>query len=364
MPDNAPHLPDDVYPAMRMRWLFVFVLVISILGGVAGGTYAMRVFLPGILTDLISTLPLSNQVRRAAGDVSESPFLDMVRVTHSLVDARAGVVGSAVSYTSDGWMLTEADVITRATGIRIDGEIFKLDRKSLVKDPASNVAFFKIDKNDTSSPKVIDNARFDAGDRLFVVGETHGVFETSVSLPFGSLPAARGVYDADRYHRVIVLDRRLPAALIGAPVFDVRGVVVGIVSSNDKFVDQSIVIPAHHFTSTFKDVVTDSKVSHPYLGVRFVLPDAAGVDLSMFDHGVLLQGSSRFGIAAVRFGSPAWNAGLRAGDIILSVEDQPVGTTQSLPEVLLQYDAEQTVRVKYRRNNEEFEVDVVLSSRG
>ena len=112
MSENAPHLPDDVYPAMRMRWLFVFVLLVSILGGIAGGTYAMRLFLLDILSDLIATLPLSNQVRPVDGVVS-SPFLDMVRVTHSLVDARGVVIGSAVSYTSDGWMLSESDIVDR-----------------------------------------------------------------------------------------------------------------------------------------------------------------------------------------------------------------------------------------------------------
>ena len=250
-----------------------------------------------------------------------------------------------------------------AAGVRVHGEVFTLRPSSIVKDVASGVAFFKIENLDTTSPKVIDLARFDAGDRLFVVGKTHGVFEASVSLPFGSLPSASDVYDADRYYRVMVLDRRLPDVLIGAPVFDIRGVVVGIVSTHEKFVDQSIVIPAHHFTSTFKDVVQTGSTLHPYFGVRFSLPEVSGIDLSLFEDGVTLRGSARFGTSGVLFGSPAWNAGLRNGDVIVSIEDQPVGTTQSLPEVILQYDPAQIVRVKYRRGSEESEVDVKLSTK-
>ena len=361
--NNAPHLPDDVYPAMRMRWLFVLVLVVSILGGVAGGTYAMRFFLPALLTDLIETLPLSNQVRRVVDDTAVSPFADMVRVTYSLADASGRVVGSAVSFTSDGWMVSEASAVKRANAVRVGGTLYKFDRSSVVYDSASTIAFLKIEIQDASSPSVVDDARFDAGDRLFVVGETYGVFESRVSVPYGALPSVREVYDTDVYHRVVVLDRRLPDALLGAPVFDVRGSVAGILSSHVSIPDQSIVIPVHHFTSSFKEAVTTGKVIHPYTGLRFALSDTSGVDLSMLTPGVSVEGSARFGVAAVRFGSPAWNAGLRGGDRVMRIEDRVVGTTLSLPEVLLQYNPGQEVHVIYERDGQEFETQLTLGTR-
>ncbi len=361
--NNAPHLPDDVYPAMRMRWMFVLVLVVSVLAGIAGGTYAMRFFLPGILSELITTLPLSNQVKRAVDAEVESPFLDMVRVTNSLVDARGVVVGSALSYTSDGWMVSQEDVVKRARKVRVSSELHAIDRAGVVTDPASGLSFFKIDISDVASPRVVDNARFDAGDRVFVVGQSNGVFEGRVSIPFGSLPTARDVYDAEVYHRVIVLDRIFPDALIGAPVFDIRGNVVGVLGVDAGYEQQNIVVPAHHFSASFKDVATEGSVLHPYVGARFGLSDATGVDLSVFKAGVELKGSSRLGIAAVRFGSPAWDAGLRDGDVVMRIDDHVVGIVKSFPELILQYNPGQVVKVVYVRNGEELETELTMGTK-
>ncbi len=93
--NTAPHLPDESSAPVRLRWLFVIALVVSILGGVAGGAYAMRMFLPGLLSDLIETLPLSNHTQRNAQSDVVSPFVDMLHVTHLMRSSNGTIVGSA-----------------------------------------------------------------------------------------------------------------------------------------------------------------------------------------------------------------------------------------------------------------------------
>lgn len=363
MDNNAPHLPDDVMPINRARWFFLIVVIVSILGGVAGGTYAMRVFVPKILQDLINTLPLSNQTRETQEINAHSPFSDMVKVSHSIENAKGIAVGSAVSFTSDGWFITHKKNLTNSANVRVENLEKSFLIKNVITDSASDLVFFKVDARELFSTHVIDDYRFEVGETLYVASSKQGIFSASISLPYGSIIPKREVYDSETYYRVIVLDRSFPNNMLGSPVFNERGALVGILSFDENRNGQNIVIPSRNFTKTFRNAVKNGFVSHPYFGVRIKPQKAVGVSLLEFEQGEQISGSLRYGLTAVQYDSPAWNSGIRDNDIIMQIDEQEIGKARTLPEVLLDFESGKDIVVHVKRGEDKMVFVVALGSK-
>lgn len=361
MSSQAPHLPDELTPSYR-RAFFVLLIFLSVLAGVAGGAMTVRLMVPDVLRDVVQSLPLSSQVRTSDMGNRVVSFSDMVSFAQTLTSSDGTGVGTGTAFTADGWIVTDADAIRRVTHVRVDNTLKRIDAFRTVIDDSSGVAFIKIDYDGFSTPRLASDPRFEAGDRVYVVSDELGVVEARVSVPYGRIDPPRGVYEAHEFYRVFVLDRRMPDVMVGAPVFDASGAFVGLVAFHPDYEHQALVIPVHHFTQTFKEVVTDGTVSHPYVGVRYVPARVSGVDLSLFVQGQRVEGSATLGISAVKFGSPAYKAGIREGDIILSIDGHPVGVRDTLPDVLMRYEPGQTITIRYARDGQEFDVRVELGS--
>jgi S1-C subfamily serine protease len=98
-------------------------------------------------------------------------------------------------------------------------------------------------------------------------------------------------------------------------------------------------------------------VSYPYFGIGFVpvTPElAAQADLSV-ETGVL--------VTAVSPGGPADDAGIRAGDVILSIDGQPIDEQHPFSEVLFSHKPGETVDVVIQRNDLQMTVTVKLGTR-
>ena len=63
----------------------------------------------------------------------------------------------------------------------------------------------------------------------------------------------------------------------------------------------------------------------------------------------------------MRFNSPAWKAGLREGDVIVSIEGKAVGIRETVPEILLTYEPGQSIKIMYERDKQVLETTLTLS---
>jgi len=87
---------------------------------------------------------------------------------------------------------------------------------------------------------------------------------------------------------------------------------------------------------------------------------------AVVDHGALIgpaNGDGGESLPGITSGSPAEAAGLRDGDIILSIEGQTIDAEHPLDAVLTSFAPGQTVKISILRGSDELEVDVTLGTR-
>jgi S1-C subfamily serine protease len=109
------------------------------------------------------------------------------------------------------------------------------------------------------------------------------------------------------------------------------------------------------------------ELARPYIGIRYQTVDAklkADENLSV-DHGALIGPSTADGSSTpgVTSGSPAEAAGLKDGDIILSIEGQAIDSEHPLDAVLTSFAPGQTVKLTVLRGSDELDISVTLGTR-
>ncbi len=360
---TAPHLPDATTSTKVEHFFGIREIVFSVVGGILGGALVLRFIAPSLFLDVVSSLSLSPSLIKNKEQEAASSFVDMIRVAHILTSENGKVVGTAVGFSSDGWLVSESKSLMLARNIVVDGVSYPITAKSKIKDQMSGVSFFKVNTSRVSSPRVIDDAQFHAGDSVSIVSPQFGVFSATVSVPYGAIETKTGTYSSELLYRVVVLDRLFESEMWGSPVFDIRGAFIGVLSFDPAYANQSIVIPAHYFLRAFRSASKFGNVQHPYVGINSSSQFTTGIDVSVLKNGVLIAGNVRYGIPGVVFNSPAWQAGLRDHDRILAIDEQPVGTIKTLPEQLVLYEPGQEIRVTYEREGKEYTTKLKLGLR-
>ncbi|HTP16726.1 MAG TPA: trypsin-like peptidase domain-containing protein [Streptosporangiaceae bacterium] len=241
-------------------------------------------------------------------------------------------LGSAVVYTTDGFLLTNAHVVGRAGG----GTALFSDGSSapftvVGSDPLSDLAVVRA-AGRTPPPADLGEAdELVVGQLVVAVGSPLGlagsvtagvVSALGRSLPTRSGSAARLVED------VIQTDAALNPGNSGGALADARSRVVGI-NTAVAGVGLGLAVPVNATSRRIiSALMASGRVRRAYLGIVSIpapLPAPVAERLGR---------SSALRVAEVVAGGPAARAGLRAGDLLLSAADQPVAAAQDLQRLM------------------------------
>jgi len=237
-------------------------------------------------------------------------------------------LGSAVVFTGDGFLLTNAHVVGQANGGTAafsDGT--SLPFRVVGADPLSDLAVLRAD-GETPAPAELGEAdRLVVGQLVVAVGNPLGlagsVTAGVVSALGRSLPA-RGQVIED----VIQTDAALNPGNSGGALADAEARVVGI-NTAVAGVGLGMAVPVNETTRRIiSALMQDGRVRRAYLG------------LAMMPGPVPAAWRERLGrktgllVAQVVTGGPADRAGLRAGDLLLTVGGKPVAVSQDLQRLM------------------------------
>jgi len=280
--------------------------------------------------------------------------------------------GSGIIVSKDGYVLTNKHVVPegtdRVTVIADDGKEYE-NVRVVGRDPSNDLAFLKIDGVDTLSPATIgDSGPVKPGEQAVAIGNALGIFRNSVTSGIISgigrpLTASdeEGM-NAEQLEDMFQTDASINPGNSGGPLVNLKGEVIGIntaVSTEGQGL--GFAIPINAAKAVINSVLTKGKLIKAYVGVRYVsiTADIADELKLPVKEGALVRGSATD--PAVIPGSPAANAGIKNGDIIMQVNDTKIALGKGLASLLSQYSPGDKVEVTLLRDGKEQKLHVTLA---
>ena len=297
----------------------------------------------------------------------QHPFMDdpMFRRFFNMPDDPSGgggqeqvekSAGSGIVISPDGYILTNNHVVENATKIHV---AFEGDREYEAKvigtDPPTDVALLKIEASGLPSIEVGDSSDLRIGDQVMAIGNPFAVGQTITMGIVSALGRNIGLTD---YADFIQTDASINPGNSGGALVNMRGQLVGmnsaILSRSGGNMGIGFAIPANMAMKVIKSLKSDGEVKRAYLGV---LPQQ--VDQSLADYygmnkprGVL--------VAQVNDDTPAAKAGLKEGDVILSIDGKDVNSPNALRNLVSLSDVGHPARVTLLREGKERDLTVTL----
>ena len=267
-------------------------------------------------------------------------------------------LGSGVIINSSGFIVTSHHVIKDAEAITVVlSDKREFEAKVVLKDPQTDLAFLKINAA-TPLPflPLRDSDTLEVGDLVLAIGNPFGVGQTVTSgIVSGLARKASGVSD---YQFFIQTDAAINPGNSGGALVDMGGKLVGIntaiYSKSGGSVGIGFAIPANMVRSLADAKVQGGKVVHPWIGLA-VQPVTKEIAESI---GVSnLQGVI---IKKMITGSPAEKAGLKVGDVLISVNDTPLTSDHDLQYRLVLSKIGEKAKFKVLRDGKTDSLDVEL----
>lgn len=298
-----------------------------------------------------------------------SPFgglfrFEVPRIRERGTEEREVGGGSGFIATPDGLVVTNRHVVddeqARYSVLTNAGVSF--DAQVIAKDPFLDIAVLQIEADEQLPHLVLGNSQsLRLGETVIAIGNALSEFRNSVSVGVisglsRSIVAGDGRGMVEELDEVIQTDAAINPGNSGGPLLNLAGEVVGINVATTRGAENiGFALPAHLVHGVLTSVVTHGEIIRPFIGIRYVAVDeriAAENNLPV-TRGVLVAAGDTPQAPAVIPGSPAARAGIRAGDIILALNDMRIHQEQSLASLLRQLNVGDTVTLLVLRDGKE-----------
>jgi serine protease DegQ len=275
-------------------------------------------------------------------------------------DERQFSLGSGVIISPDGYILTNNHVIESADEIEIalaDGR--KVKGKLVGTDPETDLAVLKVSLNNLPSITLakLDNTK--VGDVVLAIGNPFGVGQT---VTMGIVSAlGRNHLGINTFENFIQTDAAINPGNSGGALIDTEGHLLGIntaiYSRSGGSLGIGFAIPVTTVKTVMESIIKNGQVVRGWIGVepQDITPELA--------ESFGLQKASGTIIAGVLRGGPADKAGIKPGDILLSVGDKPVSDTVSMLNLVAQLTPGEKIALTVMRKANKTELSVVVGKR-
>jgi serine protease Do len=265
--------------------------------------------------------------------------------------------GSGFIVSRDGVILTNNHVVGDADKVTVtlqDGREF--DAKLVGTDPHTDVAVIRIDADDLPALPLGDSDNLEVGEWVVAVGNPFGLSHTITA---GVVSAkGRSSVGIAEYENFIQTDAAINPGNSGGPLVNLDGEVVGmntaIYSRSGGYMGIGFAIPINMVKSVSDQLLTTGKVTRGYLGVviQEMTSELARTFTNGQKRGVL--------VAQVTDDSPAARAGLRRGDVIISLDGRQVDRVGELRNRLAMMTPGSTATLGLLRDGQESTVEVTI----
>lgn len=252
-------------------------------------------------------------------------------------------VGSGVIISTDGYIMTNNHVVGDADKLEVIVSIGGGSRRYVADiigaDPQTDIALIKIQATNLPAATLADSSKLRVGDIVLALGApmelSRSVTQGIVSALGRSGMGIIGRRDMQGYEDFIQTDAAINPGNSGGPLVDAMGRVVGIntaiYSRSGMNAGIGFSIPINMALRVAEDLTDDGEVTRGYLGI---LPSDIDAETAKLWN---LEDESGAIVKTVKKNSPAAKAGLRVGDVILSVAGQKIENSSKLPVIVSAY---------------------------
>lgn len=273
---------------------------------------------------------------------------------------RASGLGSGVIVTADGYVLTNEHVVSGAQKVTVElGDGRSFEAKIVGTDKPSDLAVVKIAASGLPTLPLGDSDAARVGDVVFAVGNPLGIGQSVTMGIVSAKGRMSGGGGEGAFEDFIQTDAPINQGNSGGALVNTRGELVGINSQILSPVGYNIgigfAIPTNMAKSVMDQLVKTGSVKRGMLGVTVqnMNPDMAkSLGLSQTSGAI---------VSEVQAGSPAAEAGLKEGDVILSLNGKPVDSSNSLRNHIAPLGPDATVKLNVMRDGKEREMTVKLA---
>jgi serine protease Do len=267
-------------------------------------------------------------------------------------------LGSGFILSEDGYILTNQHVVSDAKEVTVRlSDHRQLPAQVVGSDERADIALLKIDAKGLPAVKLADMKKTRVGEWVLAIGSPFG-FDYSVTA--GIISAKGRNLDTEQYVPFIQTDAAINPGNSGGPLFNLKGEVVGvnsqIYSQTGGFMGVAFAIPIDIASKVARELKDKGKVTRGWLGV--VVQE---VDRNLAKSFNLPKPEGAL-VAKVLPDSPAQQAGLKAGDVLLRYNGAELVSSRSLPPLVGDSNPGDTVNLELLRDGRSITVRVEIGT--
>jgi len=265
--------------------------------------------------------------------------------------------GSGVVVSPDGLIVTNQHVINNAEEIKIIFQDREVKTASVVgEDVETDLAVLEIEtEGNLEYAELTETKRLHPGETAIAIGNPLGLaFQQTVTVGVVSATERQvRIPESDYNYTFLQTDAAINEGNSGGPLINIKGEIIGINSA--KVLDPRVegigfAIPATTVERVTRDLVEQGRVIRPHMGVG--IEDYSDVTGATADTGVYVQ--------IVEPASPAAEAGIKEGDIIVEIEEDQINYYAQLFDALLNYYPGDEIEITVIREEEKQSLEVEL----
>ncbi len=271
--------------------------------------------------------------------------------------------GSGFIVSSDGLVITNAHVIDGADKVTVtlkDGRT--LEGKVLGEDKITDIAVVKIEAESLPTVQFADSDGVQIGEWAIAIGNPLGLDNTvTTGIISATHRNSSQIGVGDKRIDFIQTDAAINPGNSGGPLLNAKGEVIGI---NTAIIRNAqglgFAIPINTARNVAEQLIAKGKVDHSFLGIRMVSLTPEVKQQLKYRQNLDLRDETGVLIVEVLPNSPAAQAGLRSGDVIIAIADTQITSTPQVQDIVESTPSGEELPLEVLRDNSPINLTVTV----